>query len=55
MSEETKNIVRNILKETLRAEIHFKQLRSKFQQYQSELYLLISRGNKDILIYSDLK
>ncbi|EAR97272.1 hypothetical protein TTHERM_00334490 (macronuclear) [Tetrahymena thermophila SB210] len=55
ISEETKKIIRNIIKETLRAQISFKEIKQKYKEFQYELFLQISNGNKEIVTYSDFK
>ncbi|KAL4449314.1 hypothetical protein ABPG74_015696 [Tetrahymena malaccensis] len=55
ISEETKKIIRNIIKETLRAQISFKEIKQKYKEFQYQLFLHISNGNKEIVTYSDFK
>ncbi|KAL4498627.1 hypothetical protein ABPG72_019745 [Tetrahymena utriculariae] len=55
ISEETKKIIRNVIKETLRAQISFKEIKQKYKEFQYQLFLHISNGNREIITYSDFK
>lgn len=53
LTPETKKVIRNILRETKRAEIHLTELREKYKFCQEEIFKIIA-GDKSYISCSDL-